>query len=131
MSHRKRITNARCGLWMFTYLGMCMLTPVSVNVSAGLKMKLDSSEVDAEKEAWFRQAAARGKIRRGKGGFLQQQSGRDLYRAVRHQLAIAAEKLDGVGKPTNTAPGVRIISVIATNKTMQGRKDLSLHPRSW
>jgi hypothetical protein len=36
---------------MLTHLGMCMLTSVSVNVRAGLKMQMDSSEADVEKSA--------------------------------------------------------------------------------
>jgi hypothetical protein len=54
-------------------------------------MQMDSSEVDIEMAAQFGQPPARWEVRRDKGVFLQRQSVRDLYRAVCHQPAIAAE----------------------------------------
>jgi hypothetical protein len=54
---------------MFTRLGMCMLTSVSVNVSADLKMQKDYSDVRIERAAQFLQPPARWEVIRDKGVF--------------------------------------------------------------
>ena len=72
-----------------------MLTSVSVNVSADLKMQKDYSDVRIERAAQFLQPPARWEVIRDKGVFLQHQSGQDSHRAVGQQPAIAVDNLDG------------------------------------